>query len=178
MRLCMHEGLVGGNGMELRHGCWLGQEDLKAFLMDNWAPQLQAAFGNQWREHFQAEAGDAEDSLIFQGLLPKDLGTPGRGDPDLLRLPLELQADAVDLPDLPPTSEVWPSLLSSQNLLKIHACCVGVELMTCQFGDDQFMTLSSLCLLKACQSGTLPNHHLGCSSQASNRSIKGEEQQS
>lgn len=57
------------------------QEDLKAFVMDNWAPTLQAAFGEQWREQLEAEVSDSGrlrdgilvPSHVFEGLLPKSL---------------------------------------------------------------------------------------------------------
>ena len=52
--------------------------------MDNWAPTLQAAFGEQWREQFQAEVSDGGrlrdgilvPSHVFEGLLPKSLIIP------------------------------------------------------------------------------------------------------
>lgn len=45
------------------------QEDLKAFLMDNWAPALQAAFGDGWQERFAAETGcegELPEGLLLQ----------------------------------------------------------------------------------------------------------------
>jgi len=46
---------------------------MKAFVMENWSPALQAAFGDHWREHFQpkADAGGgqagASSSNLFEG---------------------------------------------------------------------------------------------------------------
>jgi hypothetical protein len=55
------------------------QEDMKAFVMENWSPALQAAFGDDWREHFQPKAdavrgdaqGGASSSHLFEGLVSR-----------------------------------------------------------------------------------------------------------
>ena len=58
--------------------------------MDNWAPALQATFGDQWREHLQTELAASEyraagneastSSHAFGSLLPKPLEEPGHGE--------------------------------------------------------------------------------------------------
>jgi len=52
---------------------------MKAFVMENWSPALQAAFGDHWREHFQPKAdagrgdgqGGASSSHLFEGLVSR-----------------------------------------------------------------------------------------------------------
>ena len=68
------------------------QEELEEFVMDNWAPALQATFGDQWREHLQAELSASEfraagneastSGHAFDSLLPKPLEEPGHGVPE------------------------------------------------------------------------------------------------
>ena len=60
--------------------------------MDNWAPALQATFGDQWREHLQTELSASEyraagneastSGHAFDSLLPKPLEEPGHGVPE------------------------------------------------------------------------------------------------
>ena len=55
------------------------QEDMRSFVLNNWSPALQAAFGEHWREHFQArpqhsrsdDDSGASSSHVFEGLLPR-----------------------------------------------------------------------------------------------------------
>ncbi len=55
------------------------QEDMRSFVLNNWSPALQAAFGDHWREHFQSKAqpsrsdddSGASSSHVFEGLLPR-----------------------------------------------------------------------------------------------------------
>lgn len=50
---------------------------MKSFVLNNWSPALQAAFGDHWREHFQAKSQNtrsdddsgASSSHVFEGLL-------------------------------------------------------------------------------------------------------------
>lgn len=55
------------------------QEDMRSFVLNNWSPALQAAFGDHWREHFQSKPqtcrsdddSGASSSHVFEGLLPR-----------------------------------------------------------------------------------------------------------
>lgn len=81
------------------------QEDLKELMMDHWAPALQAALGDQWRDHFQAEL--SAEALradgpphVFEGLLPTSLVIPDSPDSEraisFLRMPESVTARQED----------------------------------------------------------------------------------
>lgn len=75
---------------------------MRSFVLNNWSPALQAAFGDHWRDHFQPKAqhhphsednSGASSSHVFDSLLPKpsaiieeihgedpQLSTPGVSD--------------------------------------------------------------------------------------------------
>ena len=87
------------------------QEDMKSFVLNNWSPALQAAFGDHWREHFQSKPqharsdddSGASSSHVFEGFLPmspailedapgeeQHYGSPGCSDKEL---PSEAERD-------------------------------------------------------------------------------------
>ena len=81
------------------------QADMRSFVLNNWSPALQAAFGDHWRDHFQPKTqhnsrsdddSGASSSHIFDNLLPRssavieeihgddpDLGSPRGSDRDV-----------------------------------------------------------------------------------------------